>query len=219
MDSAGNVAVGSDLRERLARRNPVPVLAVAGVALVVAGLVVPTVQTLLFAWGGTALFAAGLVQFVTTTPTVPATVAGDLHHTRASNVRQLVGNGESRYVPGDEAVRLAVEGTDAALDPVGERLLTTTAVGDGERSPDDVLAVLSDALVNELELVGQVECRRTDDGAEVTVTDARLDAAEPFDHPVGSVFGVGLARGLDTTVTVATSTEGEGVVFTCEWDA
>lgn len=217
MDSGSGVTVGTGLWDRFGRRRPVPALAVLGVALVAAGFALPAIQTLLFAWGGTALFAAVLAQFVLTTPSVPATVAADVQRSLGGNLRRLVGEGRHRYVPGDEGVTLAVDGTETALEPVGERLLAAVETGETDQSAEAALPVLADVLVNDLELAGTVRSRRTDAGVEVAVSGNRLGADEPFDHPVVSVFGVGLARALDTPVTVVASSDGERFVVTCEW--
>lgn len=217
MDSPAHAAAGGRLRNRFGDRNPAPVFGVVGVGLVAAGFAVPAVETLLFAWGGTALFAALLLQFVTAERTVSGRVATDLAATTSANARRFVGSGPARYVPDEEAVTLTADGRDTRLDPVGARLLAPLAAPDADATAADRLPVLVDYLVNDLELAARADARITEYGAEVTVTGSRVGTDELFDHPVASVFGVGLARTVGRPVQVESTAEEGRLVVTCRW--
>ncbi|GGO00951.1 MULTISPECIES: hypothetical protein [Haloarcula] len=218
MDNATHASAGGRLRERFGDRNPAPVFALVGVGLVAAGVGVPTRQTLLFAWGGTALFAALLLQFVTAERTLPARVATDLAATAGTNARRLAGDGPLLYVPDGDSVALTVEESDAHLDPVGVRLLTTLDRPAVDEDPADRLPVLVDYLVEDLELADRATAQTTDGGAEVTVTGTTVGTAELFDHPVASVVGVGLARAVGRPVRVEPTDDDGRLVVTCRWD-
>jgi hypothetical protein len=207
-----DVAAGGRRRELLGTHNPAPVFAVLGIGLLAAAVVVPTFGTLLVAWGGTALFVALVLQFVLAGPTLSATVTTDIYETMARNARKGREPVQHRYVP-DEGGTL-VTGTDER-DPVGKRLLATVEDGPGETLSDH-LSLLVDVLVNDLELAGQVQAEGTDHGATVTVIDSRVGTGELFDHPVVSVLGVGLARGLDAPIAVESSVEDGALLVSLE---
>ncbi|MBV0923974.1 hypothetical protein KTS45_07130 [Halomicroarcula limicola] len=217
MDNSAHVAAGGRLRDRFGERDPASLFAVLGVLLLAGGVAVPDFETLLFAWGGTALFAAFLLRVVTRTVTLPAAVTTDVHATMARNARRLTGGGSSRYVPEDGSVALAVDGSERRLDPVGERLLAT--VDDApDATVEERLPVLVDALVNDLELAGRASAVPVEGGVEVTVTDSRVGTDELFDHPVASVLGVGLVRVVGGPVRVEPVAEGEQLILTCRFE-
>ncbi|WP_254279910.1 hypothetical protein [Haloarcula marina] len=234
MDEPVHAAAGTRRWRRLGKRNSAAVFALVGVGLVAAAVAVPAFETILFVWGGTALFVALLLRFVTTGATVRATAATDVYATFAGNARRLAGTGPQRYVPDGDAVSLVVGEADGqttfapvvgeadgqtTFAPVGERLTAAVPGPATDAAPGDRLAVLVDALVNDLELVESATARTTESGAEVTVTDSYVGTAELFDHPVASVLGVGLARALDAPVTVESTAEGDRLVVTCRWDS
>lgn len=206
------IAAGGRLGDRVGSRAPAVLFGLLGVALVAGGVAVPDSQSLLFAWGGTALFVALLLRVVMTGSTVPAAVATDIHAAMASNAGQP--DDGLRYVPGDDGVTLAAGGE--RFEPVGERLLagveTTDAGGDADR-----LAVLIDVVVNDLELAGRASAQPTESGATVTVADSRVGTAALFDHPVASLLGVGLAAHLGTPVTVEPRVDADRLVLDCAY--
>lgn len=208
------MAAGSRLRERA--RAPAALFGAVGLALVAGSFAVPDYGELLFAWGGTALFVALLLRVVLTGTTVPAAVATDIQTATGGTARRLAGEAPRRYVPDGDEVTLVVG--DRTFDPVGARLLAgvETTGADGDR-----LAELVDVAVNDLELAASAKARVTESGATVTVTDSRVGTGELFDHPVVSLFGVGLADHLGTPVTVGATVEatfgGDRLVVTCEW--
>lgn len=216
VDDAVHVAAGSARRGRLgslSRRAPAPVFAVLGVVLVGGGVAVPAYETVLVAWGGTALFVALFLGLVAPEPTVPATVAADIHTVAAARARERGAGPSGRYVPTETGVRLVPDG-----EPVGARLLATVAIGDTEATPSTRAAALVDALVHHLELADRAEATVGESRAELTAR-SRLATDELYDHPVASVFAVGLAETVDRPVAVETSVTDEGLVVTCRWDA
>lgn len=208
------MTAGDGLRDRLDARSGALVFGALGVVLVGAGLVVPDVATLLFVWGGTALFVALLLGFVMRERAVPATVTSDIYTTMAANTRRQVPNGPARYVPDADGVALRVG--EREFDPIGERLLATRTAIDAA-TVDESLAQVADILVNEVELAGAVRASVDDSVATVTVTGSRVGTAELFDHPVSSMVGVCLASHLDRPVRVDTAVEDDRLVVTCDW--
>lgn len=214
--SQPGVTAGNGVRDRLDARTAALVFGGLGVVLVGAGLALPDVATLLFVWGGTALFVALLLGVVMREPTVPASVTSDIYSTMAANLRRQAPDGTARYVPDADGVTLRVG--EREFDPVGERLLATrTAVEAG--TVEAALAQVADILVNEAELVG--EARASVDGtvATVVLTGSRVGTAELFDHPTASMVGVCLAGHLDRPVRVDTAVEDDRLVVTCDWTA
>lgn len=191
-------------------RYPARVFGVLGLALVGGGLVITQFDTLLFVWGGTALFVAFLLSFVMTGTTVSSAVATDIYTTMARNVQQPRPATDHEYVPDSGGVTLVAG--DREFDPTGEQLLRAH---DGLTTAETIgtqLSVLVDVLVNDLELAARATATTDDESATVTVTGSRIGTTELFDHPVASVIGVGLAHGLGVPVTVETSREDGNLV-------
>ena len=219
---SSEIAAGSRLRTRFGSRNPAPVFGVLGVGLVVGGLAVPEFETLLFIWGGTALFVALLLQFVMSESTLSAAVTSDIYTTMAGNARrassvadrkQRTAEGH-RYVPDADGVTLFVD--DREFDAVGQRLLATGDDLTLDGAVDDLLSVLFDVLINELELATRLTATTDEELVTVTVIGSRIESTELFDHPIAAVIGVGLAQGLDTPVAVETARQDEQLVVTAE---
>lgn len=213
-----DIAAGGRLRDRVGARDPAPVFAVLGTALVVVGLFVPAFETLLFVWGGTALFVALFLRFVATRDTVSSAVATDIYTATAANARQGSPEEEHRYVSDADGVALVVGGR--VFDAVGDRLLATSGALEADATVDDGpavderLAILADVLVNDLELANRARASSDGEVATMTVTGSRIGAAELFDHPVASVVGVGLARGREVPVAVDTTVKNGELVVT-----
>jgi len=212
VDDAVHVAAGADRRDRFGRRAPATVFALVGVALLAGGFAVPTWDTLLFAWGGTALFVALFLGLVAAEPTVPATVAGDIHTAAAARARPDDASAP-RYVPTESGVRLASGG-----EPVGVRLLAGVGTDDAaSETPATRAATLVDAVVNHLELAERAAATVEESSAELTAR-SRLATEELSDHPVASVFAVGMAATVDRPVTVESAVTDDGLVVSCRWD-
>lgn len=204
------IVAGGRPRDWFGPRQPARVFGVLGLALVGGGLVVSRFETLLFVWGGTALFVAFLLYFVMTGTTVSSVVASDIYTAMAGNVRRPESASDHRYVPGSDGVTLVAG--DREFDPVGEQLLRTHDDLPTTESVEARLSVLVDVLVNDLELAARATATTDDERATVTVTGSRIGTTELFDHPAASVIGVGLARGLESPVTVETAREDENLV-------
>ncbi|MUV91130.1 hypothetical protein GJ629_15565, partial [Halapricum sp. CBA1109] len=101
---SGRSSVGRCLRA--VRHGRALVLAVVGFGLVGGGLAAPAFETLLLAWGGTALLGALLLVVVGTTRTVRADVATDVYATLAGTCREATGIDDAVYTPTDDGVRL-----------------------------------------------------------------------------------------------------------------
>ena len=156
--------------------------------------------------------------------------------------------GDPVYVPGPSGVRLFVpvhadatvpEAADGpfvvgdvpteaglALVPSAARLLeeTRTALGgDLAGEPDRLADQLADALVDGFELVDAAapDVHAGEGRAVVSVEGSALGSVARFDHPVASLFGSGMAAGLDAPVRVeVASVDGEGdYLVSCRWDA
>lgn len=216
----GDIAAGDSLRDRFGSRNPGRLFGLLGVGLVAGGLFVPTFETLLFVWGGTALFVTLLLRFVMTGDTLSSRVTTEIYATLAGNARRDSPQGGHRYVPNDDGVALVVG--DRTFDAAGERLLaasgTVEPVGqtDESSSMNDRLSVLTDVLVNDLELATRVRASIDGDSVTVTVVGSRVGTAELFDHPVASVVGVGLARGGTTPIGVETTVDDGALVISAK---
>jgi len=108
-----------------------------------------------------------------------------------------------RPVLSDRADGIVVYPTGAALFDAYEDL----SVVDLEDRAVELADQLAEAAVAGLDLAGAVEPAVDPDAgrATVTVRDPRFGAVTRFDHPAASFFAVGLAVGLDATVTTTTA--------------
>jgi hypothetical protein len=146
------------------------------------------------------------------------------------------------YVPTDDTTRLFVPqqdvfelpATDALVetfvattddnargvttDPTGARLfqefdrVRSGPLADGRRSLADQLV---EALVEQFELVDsvRVELDSETDRVVFGITGSNYGAVDRFDHPVASFLAVGLARGLDTPMTVSVTQGDDRAAF------
>jgi mRNA-degrading endonuclease toxin of MazEF toxin-antitoxin module len=191
------------------------VLSVVGIGLIGGGLVSPAFDTLLIAWGGTALLGALLLVVFGTTRTVRADVATDVYATLADTCRTATGIDDAAYAPTDDGVRLG--GTVPTGVALTDRIEAAT-VTDPE-APEEHLHVLSDGLVEELELAADARAEVGDGTGTVTVKGCRIGTDELFDHPVASVVGVGLARATGLAIAVEATPREDGLVVDCTWPA
>ncbi|WP_277543604.1 hypothetical protein [Haloarcula laminariae] len=114
-----------------------------------------------------------------------------------------------------------------ALDPSGTRLLASlesTLRGSLADSPSDLASQLSDALVEQFELVDAAEPDIDSESGRcsVAIRDSVYGPIDQFDHPVVSLLAAGFAAGLAVPVTTSVSGETEDaqdVVVTLRWDA
>lgn len=227
-------------------------LATLGGITVASGVLYPPARTVLFALGGTGVFLAVLLYYLTPEQFVPATIGESIYATLADNERAMVdelGLTDHRvYVPTDDgSVRLfvpqhteytvpetpqlddtfVVEDPSArgiAIEPTGNPLYETFADVERHHDADGPAAIcerLREALVEQFELVGD---SRVDVGAgqaTVGVTDSRYGRVDRIDHPVTSLFAVGIARETGHVVTAETETPDDDrfdYLVTCSWD-
>jgi hypothetical protein len=91
-------------------------------------------------------------------------------------------------------------------------------------APEDLGAQLTDALVEQFELVDAVELEHDAAGNRLTVgvDDTVYGPPDQFDHPVVSLVAVGVAVGLDRPVTATVSHREDGPTAyrtTVRWEA
>lgn len=109
-----------------------------------------------------------------------------------------------------------------SVRPTGSGLVTALQTSLTEplgSTPESISAQLSDALVEEFELAetAEYEIDQADGRISVRVSGTLYGDGAEFDHPVVSMFAVGVATGLDTPVeTTVTATEPLSV--TLRWE-
>lgn len=152
--------------------------------------------------------------------------------TAGTGVRLFVPQHDSYSLPDRDAIEQTIvvssDGTanGLSLDPSGSRLFQSfdTAVA-GEVSSDPTLLgdQLTDALVEQFELVDYASAEVDPDGHRLTVSvgDSVYGPLDRFDHPVQSFIATGMAHGLEQPVSVSTieseDRRGEYLV-TCRWE-
>jgi hypothetical protein len=89
--------------------------------------------------------------------------------------------------------------------------------------PRQLADALCDALVEQFELVERATSDVDPENGRVSIAiaESAYGSIERFDHPLGSLFGVALARALDGAVTVETRSDDDraDAVLTCTWDS
>ncbi len=124
-----------------------------------------------------------------------------------------------------------VSGADhrgVSLQPTGQPLFEAveeTLTGELAAEPAELTSQLREALVEHFELLSSSEqsvpSETTADAGELSVgvTDSVYGSVAQFDHPVVSLLGVGLARGLETPVEVSVDDGNDRVdaVVRCQW--
>ncbi|WP_240147637.1 MULTISPECIES: hypothetical protein [Halorussus] len=156
----------------------------------------------------------------------PADATGEF-----GNVRLFVPQRSSYDVPAPAELGSLFVATEdgrergVAVPPCGgslfrefERSMTDSAADD----PAVLADQLADAAVEGFELATSATADADPDGGRVAfeVAGSAYGSVDRFDHPVASLFGVGLTAGLDAPVTVdVTEGDGDSAFFvTCEWD-
>lgn len=233
------------------RQTALALIAV-GVLAAVGGLLATGVRPVLFALAGTGMFLGILTYYLTPEQFLAASVGRDVYGAMAENEASIVaelGLTDSRlYVPAGETVRLYVPqrsdvslpdeedldetfvvdgGRGVALRPTGEPLFDEfdrALAGSLAGAPEPLTTQLTDALVEQFELVASVDQSTAGDGDSGQVTVGIVDSAygplDQFDHPVASFLGTGLAQGLETPVVVSVEPDGNDrvdAVVTCRW--
>jgi hypothetical protein len=148
----------------------------------------------------------------------------------ASGVRLFVPQRDTYAIPDDDALAQAFVATDDprergfAAQPTAVGLYTDFAetVSDGPSdTPAAMASELSDALIEQFELVDDAQAETTsDERVAVRVSGSAMGSINRFDHPVASLLGTGIALAADepVTVDVATADDGSAVyIVTCSW--
>ncbi len=131
-------------------------------------------------------------------------------------VRLFVPQSEAYSIPEDAALAdsIVVTETDdtrgVAFTPSGGPLFEAFEAarsGPAAETPEAIATQLSDALVEQFELVDSATPELDPDESRLTVAtdDTVYGTLDRFDHPVASVIAVGLADGLNTPVTLEKS--------------
>ena len=111
-----------------------------------------------------------------------------------------------------------------ALSPSATRLLDSLEAalrGSLAESPPELAAQLSDALVEQFELVDAADPELDPDGdsCRIAVSGSAYGPLDRFDHPVVSLLAAGFARGLSVPVRTEVTTDADGAsVVTLRWD-
>ena len=127
----------------------------------------------------------------------------------------------------EQTIVVPNEGTPRglALDPSGKRLFDAfedALTGSLATTPESLAEQLSDAVVEQFELAESVTTELDDDTKQVivAVSGSIYGPLDRFDHPISSLFATGLARGLDSSVSVRVKNTTSGqtdFTVTCRW--
>lgn len=156
---------------------------------------------------------------------------GRLYVPVEGRVRLYVPGSTGDSLPDDDALGetfVVGEGRGVAFQPTGQALFAEferALTGELADEPAELARQLREGLVEQFELVESTEQsvpeETTAESGElrVGVTGSAFGSVEQFDHPVPSVLGVGLARGLDEAVAVEVGDGSERVdaLVTCRW--
>lgn len=236
-------------------RRTAAALVLVGALAAGGGLLFPSARTVLFALAGTGAFLGALTYYLAPEQFLPASVGRDVYGALAHNHEQLGAelglSDRTVYVPTADQVRLYVPQSSGTPLPDEELLGETFVVGDGQRgvafrptgvplfaeferafggtlgeTPDELGRQLTDALVEQFELVESVDVESAGNGASGQLTVGVVDSAygplDQFGHPVPSFLAVGLASGVDVPVSVTVDADGTDrvdAVVTCRWPA
>lgn len=144
--------------KRVQNRRTAAGLAGLGLFSVLGGIVFPDVRSVLFALGGTGLFAAVLTMWVTPERFVSADVGERVYAALASNHANMTAElgltGTPVYVPRRADVRLYVPQSGAAAIPETDTLDETYVVGEGQADRGLALEPTGRRLVESLEGLG-----------------------------------------------------------------
>jgi hypothetical protein len=154
--------------------------------------------------------------------------------TGAETARLFVPHNSTYDLPDDAALDELLVVTDrdsergVSLRPTGSALVSDFEfAGDDDtettNSPSMLAAQLTDALVEQFELVETAAVETATESGRLTValTDSSYGPIDTFDHPVGSFLAVGLAIGLDEPVSLSVETpeadDRADYLVTCRW--
>lgn len=233
-------------RQAKHRRTAIALVIVGSLA-VLGGVAFPDTREILVAIGATGVFGGILTYYLAPDRFVAAAVGEHVTATAATNAAAIstaLGlREEFVYLPGGDAAASrvyvpqypeyeppAIDDGPFVTDPDARGLLLEAA-GDGlvrefERSvsgtassnPATLAVQLADALVEGLELVDRADPDVDDGRITVAVAGSAFGPVDRFDHPVASFLAVGVARALETPVTLEVAErEGDEWLITCRW--
>ncbi|MDT3435579.1 hypothetical protein [Haloarcula sp. 1CSR25-25] len=147
------------------------------------------------------------------------------------SVRLFVPQHETAPLPATELLEQTIvvsddgEARGVALDPSGYRLFRAverSVTGSLAATPGARAEQLADAVVEQFELARTATPEMDPENNQLTVavSGSAYGPLDRFDHPIASVFGLGLAHGLDVpvSVTVTEATDDRAAsVLTCRW--
>lgn len=202
-------------------------LTAIGFLALVGGVIFPDVRAVLFALGATGFFAGVLVYYLTPDAVISADVGELVYAAMAANqaaIADTLGLADiSRYIPTDDGVRLFIPHLPDAdlpsefdspfvtesgqqgllLTPTGGPLfeaLERTSLNLPAESPAAIADLLADAATEQFELAQGVATETTDNSATFAISNSTMGDVDRFDHPLASLFAVGLASALDRPV-------------------
>ena len=111
-----------------------------------------------------------------------------------------------------------------SLRPTGGPLVDEferSAPGDRSRDPGALAQGLAEALVEQFEVLDSVSVDAEPGRVTVAASESAFGPCDRFDHPIGSVLAVGLARSLDEPVELsvrASADERADWQLTCRWE-
>lgn len=229
-------------------RNTALGLGAIGVVAVAAGLLLPDAREVLIALGATGLFGAVLTYYLSPSRFVAAEVGERVYTAGASNLAAIadeLGLREQRvYIPGETApARLYVpqraaferpdedagpivvdeDGRGLLLEATGAELFAAfqrSLTSDLAATPSALATQLTDALVEQFELVDSATADVEAGRATVAISGSAFGPVDRFDHPIGSFLATGFAAGLErpTTLTVTPGDDRADWLLTCRWD-
>lgn len=203
---------------------------VIGLLALVGAFAFPSLRSVLLALGGTGLFGAVLVYFLTPERFVAASVGERIYAALARNeaavIEDLSLRGEPRVLPAtgtaaparlfvplrpNESLSYPVTGTEpfrtdgttgVLLEPTGAPLYDELleVVTAIPETPLGIAATVGDALVEQFELVDAIEADSDHDRITLAIDGSAYGRLDQFDHPVVSVVAVTLAAELEVAV-------------------
>lgn len=216
-------------------------------ALFIAGsFITPVLRDTLIALSVVSVFGAVLLYLVTPERFLAAGLIRSIEATGSRNIQSLIERAgvarTPRYVPTETGVKLVFpelasdptppvaelekeyserDSGALVLHPSGERVLTESGFQTGDVRPDKTAAIdaLSSSIIRQRGLANRTAIESIDDQhATVKITGSVFDATHHLDHPVQSIFAVGLATILESPVQpTMTVKENDDLLITFRW--
>ncbi|MFC4406286.1 hypothetical protein [Haloarchaeobius iranensis] len=231
---------------RTTYRRTALALLVVGLASALAGLVLPAARTVLVVVGSIGVFSGILTWYLTPERVLSASVVASAYDAHAETLTALQSELGLRaahvYLPDEERVGGAAlflpRHADYDVPEATDRLFVTTGTETargvviqptaailarsldqslgGDLGPGRLPTVLSDAIVEQFELVTDATAEREGDTLTIEVDGLAIDGLERPDHPVVSLCAVATTQAVDGAVQVESVSESDGRV-TITW--